>query len=129
MANNKDTWREYYTDIYPVSLFIGVGDIVECIDESFVYANGEEIESHSPYALAVTVDAIKKDTNERCIVIGFRNKKKATPSVIAHESYHATNFFCDILGIEDTRTRCNEPQAYLHGWIVRCCESALKNKE
>lgn len=129
MASKKGTWHEYSTDLYPVSLFIGVGPIVEEMSETFTYANGEELDSLSPYALAVTVDAIKKDTEERCVVIGFRNKKFAAPSTITHEAYHATTFICDILGIEDSRLGKNEPQAYLIGWIVKCCNNALQAKD
>lgn len=129
MASKKGTWHEYSTDLYPVSLFIGVGSVVEDISETFTYANGEEFDSFSPFALAVTLDAIKKDTDERCVSIGFRSRKRATQSVIAHEAYHAMNFICDILGIEESRSGTNEAQAYLMGWIVKCCEHALKAKD
>lgn len=128
MASKKGIWREYSTDIYPFSLFIGVGDIVKNIGETFTYVNGESL-TFPTFTLAITVDAIKKDTEERCVVIGFIDKKKATQSVVAHEAYHAAIFLCDILGIEDSKQRMNEPQAYLIGWIVKCCNNALKAKD
>lgn len=48
MASKKGTWHEYSTDLYPVSLFIGVGPIVEEMSETFTYANGERVRDSLP---------------------------------------------------------------------------------
>lgn len=129
MANNRIVWKEYTNGLYPVSLFVGCTNYLDDIQNTFSYTDGSEIEDISRYCLAATISAVKKDTNERCVVIVFRDKRNAKSSVIAHEAYHATDFMCSFLGIEYNPTGSNEAQAYLHGWIVKCCNMTLKGKE
>lgn len=129
MPKSREVWHEYTNGVYPISLFVGVTNYIDDITDVFCYTDGSEIEDLSNYCLACTIDAVKKDTKERCVVIVFRGLRKTALSHIAHEAYHATNYMCDMVGIENTVTGNNEAQAYLLGWIVKCCEETLKGKK
>lgn len=52
----------------------------------------------------------------------------ANPRIIAHEALHATNHIFRDRGI-DADTNNDEPQCYLHGWIVGECHKFLKVKK
>lgn len=128
--------EEFRNDIYPISLFVYKinedEDQVEVLSNRFKTFKTDceteyKFEPIEPYSSAYTCFVIDKETSRRGPLVVVRDD--VFNSSICHESVHAADVYCKLLGIitqdfQDT----NEPYVYLVEYLFRSIELVLKGK-
>ena len=119
--------HEFDPVIYPIKLYVAVGEISKTLSENFVrYDNGSEIQPmDDSMGLAVTEKVRHKDTNKYGVAIIFGRKKDMNINYICHESVHAAKYMFEHINAE---IEPHEPFEYLTGWIAECIETVKKTK-
>lgn len=127
----KKGYYEYGNEIYPLRLWVHVGeDLEELIDSCF---DGCEAPDRDYYG--ITYDEVfRKSDNRRGVLVSFHCRKDMSMNYCCHEASHVCDAIEDAIGMKHG----DEPSAYLMGWIASCINKArlgigdfveLKDKE
>lgn len=119
---DKAIFHKFEQPIYPIGLYITVSDDNSCVMDRFESIDGEDLGLPDSNWDAFAVECVEKSDDCICVVICFREHDLMTVKNISHESFHASDKICDLLGIELQENGINEHVAYLIGWIADCCE-------
>lgn len=102
--------------VYPRALYVAIGESDEVIKEFLKGNEGDEIPSleddSNAYELRVS------DGEHGGSLVRFKDGSVVTPSIVAHECFHAVMSFCDYLGITFDTGGNNEHIAYMLEWAV-----------
>ena len=119
--------HQFEQPIYPYNLWVCISGELTPIKERFLNDEGKEIEGDIKNFRAVTINAItKEDPHDNGVIIVFKHKKYLTTSVVAHESYHASQSFWEHIG---ETYPSEEATAYLIGWIAECCDKVKTGRD
>lgn len=122
-------------DIYPITLFISIDESFEDLENRFqLYLTDMKTKSsfgvinNDGYTVATTSFVKENDTSFCGPLIIVYNIEEFSTKVIAHESIHAADIYCDQLGIYTQGFNDgNESYAYLVGYIANCIDETVKN--
>lgn len=115
--------REFDSQIYPVKLWIAIGRDDEFYSEQF-----EDVAEWPDTCDAIEQYLYNKQTDRTGVLIRFESKARMTTKVNAHEATHAAMDIFHAIR-ESICYDCQEPFAYLVGWIADCIDKARLNKE
>jgi uncharacterized protein YjaZ len=115
------TIHQFNPEIYPVKLWVTITKNGEELQGRFCYLNGKDMDISLLKNNEATVYVIQQKDGERYkgIIIVFTEKKYMSVKTIAHEATHAARFIWDHLG---EVFPSEEADAYLVGWVAKCCE-------
>jgi hypothetical protein len=78
------------------------------------------------FTIATTTSVCKKGNGWMGMMVIVNYPKEMNAGLITHESSHATDYFCEKLGILHDEFRIGEPYAYLAQWFANRIEETLK---
>lgn len=130
MTKHKDIGMRYYDNgIYPVALVVS-HDVASIDKEYYNAVDGpNEHISVKPTAEATTMFLTRRTDDYYAMAVGIVFNKEATPRLVAHEAFHATRMMLEIgchIFLDDSS---EEAWAYLHGWVVKCIDEYLKERD
>ena len=112
--------------IYPYKLWVTISNKMSTLQEKFLADDNKEMEGTLINSKARTCAVILKEYPKQYgAVIVFTDKKNLTPSIMAHEAYHAVKFLWEYIG---ETYPSEEATSYLLGWIVNCMDQVRVNK-
>jgi len=117
----KTIIHEFDPVIYPVKLWVCITTNFEPLKERFYDSEGKtelDLEDLKDAAAAITCRVVSKEHNDVGILIVFTLHKYTDTERITHEAAHAVDFVWEYIK-EDTPSP--EANAYLSGWIAKCC--------
>lgn len=124
--------KTFDTKIYPLVFWVAIDETLEGLQKNFMTLT-EDMEvmdlddNYEPDAAisAYTVPLWNKKTKRNGILLYL--VRDLGLNTIAHECYHAVNFFGQYLGIKEGTYDNDEPRAYLMGWLVESVYEFYKN--
>ena len=120
--------HEFYAVIYPVRVWVVIGDDVSSLNEAFTrYPGGSSFNEYEndDVICAHTSMVRYRDSGNIGVAIIFHRREDMIMKYIVHESVHAASCIWSHIGEVDI---ADEANAYLTGWIAQCCEEARNNK-
>lgn len=126
--------HQFENGIYQPCIFIVADNRLSLISENFTETDGSELDlediNEFVNAFVYPSPVFGKDNdNKGGWLIVFKSKKHMSTEIMAHEAYHAMEFYAEQIGLGYTPGGCNESRAYLLGWIVKCCKEVKNYKE
>ena len=116
---------EYDLVIYPMKLWVVFGDAD--FSEEFCWDDGSpvitDVVKGANYTANVLGLVVEADTKKRGVIVHFKNKKVATPDIVAHEACHVAKEVFECIGAD---INPHEPFEYLLSYIVKCVLDAKK---
>lgn len=116
---------EYDLVIYPMKIWVAFGE-ADFSDE-FCWEDGEpvitDVVKGANYEANVLGLVVETETKKGGVILHFKNKKVATPDIIAHEACHAAKNVFKYIGADINPC---EPFEYLLTYIVKCVLDAKK---
>lgn len=116
MKTRKKPYKEFKSDIYPFTLFIGNKMTTEEINKYFYPADDKyNYFEQNTNCNANTFEVVERKTKKYGVLVNFFNKKV---SVMGHEAFHVVEFIVDYTGMTYQYKIGNEHLAYLIGWVL-----------
>lgn len=118
--------HSFENGIYRPRLYVVVDDRWDEIAKNFEECNGNPLDFKEVDNLTLAVSYTAPvhpiaTTKEWGFLVVFRSKKLMDIPTIAHECFHATCDYADLIGIDYVVKGTNEAWAYLLEWMVKCC--------
>ena len=115
--------------IYPQKLWISISKNGTELNGMFRHKATDEIIRFEEYdvvnseAMAFPVSEV--ETNYHGVLIVYTKHRYMTCGTIAHEAVHAAGYMFKHIG---QQIDCEEPFAFLVGWIANCCQKVKNGK-
>lgn len=127
MSQKKVQIHQFDPVIYPFKLWVAITNDLKAISDEFNdYPSGNEFSFlRNDKLIAFTQNVERKSDRKIGAIIVFNKRSDCSVKLIAHESTHAARMLWEHVGEHSTGI---EADAYLVGWIAKCCEKVKLNK-
>ena len=113
--------HQFNPEVYPVRLWVTITYNIRELSENFgLFPEGEIKWGDIWGKKATTAWVYKKDDKKLGVLIVFYKREHCNMENVAHEAAHAASFIWEYLG--EVEMLGEEANAYLMGWIAKCCE-------